>query len=527
MSTFYDVLELNREEIERDDELSYDQQEANVKVSSAYRRLARAYHPDRNPSNPQATVNKFQEISTAFCNLKDKNLRINYRQQIGPGARRGVAKQSSALSVFKKSYEESLVLYNTWSHDNLTMTALEKEFANFIVKNGGEIRAGGAYKNFEYIEEIKAVGNPKKFCVDRAHKGFSWKGDSGKLGDYFSYHKPHKNIDTPVGQHQQPQQQQQQGGQINMQQSPYGSNAGGLGNMGMHPQQHSKQQQQHPHHQQQQYQQTPYHQQHQHQHQTPLHQQPPYQEKPPSQELHKWMRSIETHLEAMPNRRDLSATLGIQCPRPSTLSPDVKIKNMVYWFPNKLRRETINSRDYVVLLGQPAKAAAREKSKNCRFMKNSGKCRMGDKCNFNHDGVQHVPLRVARDDADGSSKSVVSDLSTDIGVPCFDWGPRRGHKKILIVGGTGHGKSTFINSLHNYFNNCTMDQIEVVIPTAHLRPCGKANHSEAGGSGSESQTQACTNYKFTSPINSNTPGSRSSTPLVWETRVVRIRMMPT
>jgi GTP-binding protein EngB required for normal cell division len=191
---------------------------------------------------------------------------------------------------------------------------------------------------------------------------------------------------------------------------------------------------------------------------------------------------------------------------------------MVVWFPEKLCKQTIDSKDFIVLLGRPGKTTVRGKRKDCLHMKNSGNCRFGNTCNFNHDGVKHVPPRATRADVTDGNSSVVSDLSTDTGVPRFDWGPRRGHKKILIVGGTGHGKSTFINSLHNYFGNCSMDDIEVVIPTAHLRPRGVAKHSEAGGSGSESQTQACTEYKFESPLSRNTSITFIDTPGLGDTR---------
>lgn len=41
-------------------------------IKSAYRRLAKQYHPDRNPNNPEA-AKKMQEINAAYEQIKDPN----------------------------------------------------------------------------------------------------------------------------------------------------------------------------------------------------------------------------------------------------------------------------------------------------------------------------------------------------------------------------------------------------------------------------------------------------------------------
>lgn len=90
-----------------------------------------------------------------------------------------------------------------------------------------------------------------------------------------------------------------------------------------------------------------------------------------------------------------------------------------------------------------------------------------------------------------------------------------GKKKVLIIGGTGSGKSTFINTLTNYFRNGTLDDMKVVIPTA-LHPATEpdaATHTESKLNDiSQSQTQDCSNYRFKNPKSSlefefiDTPG---------------------
>ena len=143
----------------------------------------------------------------------------------------------------------------------------------------------------------------------------------------------------------------------------------------------------------------------------------------------------------------------------------------------------------------------------CRFFADN-KC-MAAKCPFLHDLSPHrstgfdshqLPKDPSRNDHQTSKK-----------ITFFDWNdlPKVSHKKIIIIGGTGHGKSTFINSIHNYFEKTTLRTVEVVIPTTHItRTVGAKLHTEAMGSTSDSQTQECTQYIFKDPKN---PGQRSIT----------------
>src|SRR5437667_6419734 len=59
-------------------------------IQKAYRKLARQYHPDRNPGDKQAE-NKFKEVSAAYEILSDKQKRSQYDQfgHAGPGMPNG------------------------------------------------------------------------------------------------------------------------------------------------------------------------------------------------------------------------------------------------------------------------------------------------------------------------------------------------------------------------------------------------------------------------------------------------------
>src|SRR5437588_8079692 len=70
---YYDVLGVKRNASEEE-------------IKKAYRKLARQYHPDRNPGDKQAETN-FKEVQDAYDVLSDKQKRSQYDQFgfAGPG----------------------------------------------------------------------------------------------------------------------------------------------------------------------------------------------------------------------------------------------------------------------------------------------------------------------------------------------------------------------------------------------------------------------------------------------------------
>ncbi|MBQ9799225.1 MAG: J domain-containing protein, partial [Thermoguttaceae bacterium] len=52
-------------------------------IQKAYLKMARKYHPDLNPKDPEGAKKKFQELQTAFETLKDPEKRRMY-DQFGP-----------------------------------------------------------------------------------------------------------------------------------------------------------------------------------------------------------------------------------------------------------------------------------------------------------------------------------------------------------------------------------------------------------------------------------------------------------
>ena len=70
-------------------------------------------------------------------------------------------------------------------------------------------------------------------------------------------------------------------------------------------------------------------------------------------------------------------------------------------------------------------------------------------------------------------------------------------KSVLLVGETGCGKTSFINTITNSFKNGSLDDLKVTIPTQSLQSTEGYAHSEHDTQDlSTSQTEQCTTYSF-------------------------------
>ncbi|CAG8613047.1 4175_t:CDS:2, partial [Gigaspora margarita] len=97
--------------------------------------------------------------------------------------------------------------------------------------------------------------------------------------------------------------------------------------------------------------------------------------------------------------------------------------------------------------------------------------------------------------------------------------------KILLLGGTGTGKSTIINTVTNYFLGGTLDNPKIVIPTKyyHVTEDEYSNkHTEAKVDDvTKSQTTKCSTYTFKHPDNPSSKFIFYDTPGLSDTKGIK------
>jgi curved DNA-binding protein len=79
-------------------------------IKSAYRKLARKWHPDANPDNTKAAEEKFKEISEAYEVLGDPDKRKKY-DALGSDWQRA-ARQAEQQREYRRTYNENDFTYD-------------------------------------------------------------------------------------------------------------------------------------------------------------------------------------------------------------------------------------------------------------------------------------------------------------------------------------------------------------------------------------------------------------------------------
>jgi hypothetical protein len=100
--------------------LCVDTDASDAEIKKAYKRLARAYHPDLNPNRPKSAEEKFKELQDAYSVLSDPISRQQYDRSINVSqtypsrasqsevSTSSVAVESETIAVFKVRFLDSL-----------------------------------------------------------------------------------------------------------------------------------------------------------------------------------------------------------------------------------------------------------------------------------------------------------------------------------------------------------------------------------------------------------------------------------
>lgn len=118
-------------------------------IQKAYRDLARKYHPDLNPDNPEEAKRKFQELQEAFETLKDPEKRKQY-DQFGENYRQYGAGGPGGFGGFRSGPGGSRTYTWSSSGDGGAGVNMEDILRQFGMGGGGGDGGGASFGGFNF-----------------------------------------------------------------------------------------------------------------------------------------------------------------------------------------------------------------------------------------------------------------------------------------------------------------------------------------------------------------------------------------
>ena len=145
--------------------LGVDRKATPDEIKKAYRKLARQYHPDRNPDDKRAEE-RFKEISQAHDVLGDPDKRKQYDSGTGPFSTGGGPGGGSA------AFATSTSTPRTWATSSPTCLPVEDVEGRGAAARGGRLRAqrGGDLEAQVSITFDQAISGPRSPCRCRCSK---------------------------------------------------------------------------------------------------------------------------------------------------------------------------------------------------------------------------------------------------------------------------------------------------------------------------------------------------------------------
>ena len=180
-TTHYDILEVSIHALP-------------AEIKQAYRRLARKYHPDVNPDNPEA-VEIFQRISQSYGVLSDPTARARYDQRIGVNTVDQGDTDSSTNSDADSKTGSRSTTYRATDRASTSQGRSPASYSpdSYSYQTPAELCQAGfrqtQFKRYERAIELfsAALKQQPSFAKAYAHRGYAYERldqDSAALADY-------------------------------------------------------------------------------------------------------------------------------------------------------------------------------------------------------------------------------------------------------------------------------------------------------------------------------------------------------